>query len=1619
MRTVPIAPGIPDSALAEVIVLDYGDPGALEVLRAHGSELAAVLVEPVQSRRLDLQPREFLHQLRALTSEIGAALVFDEVVTGFRVHPGGAQAWFGVRADLAIYGKVVGGGLPIGVVTGDPKFMDALDGGQWQYGDDSFPEIGVTFFAGTFVRHPLALAAARAVLNHLRESGPALQERLAERAGQLASRLREVIDERGAPYRVSSFSSLIQMTFGPEQRFAGLVYYLLRERGIHIWENRAFVITTAHTDLDFDRLVDALRDSLDEMRAAGFLPTSAGRDEPWAAFPLTEAQREIWLAAQMAGDAATAYNESLRLEFRGPFDVDAFRQAARRIVERHPILLASIAADGESQRMRSDLAIEIPELDLTGEEASGREAGLEALIEAEVSTPFDLVHGPLLRVRMVRLSPEHHVVIWTAHHIVCDGWSGGLIVDELARIYSALTRGAQPALDAPLSFRDYAGASAAEGPEALEAMKYWQQQLSEPPPPLDLPTDRPRPPTRSVSAATVRRKLDGPLHEALRRTAARHKTTMVALLMAALDTLLYRLTGQTDLVVGLPVAGQPATGSECLVGHCVSLLPVRTRIRGEAAFAETLAEVRKGVLDAYEHHQCTIGGILRNIAVPRSPDRAPLVEVIFNLDRDPGEARFEGVEFSCERNPKRALHYDLFLNAVEGPGGLVLECDYNTGIFDPATMDRWLGHYETLLRSITQNPAGVTSRLEILEERERRELSVEWNDPPVRFPEGPSLQALFEAQVSRTPDARAVTFGEAHLTYRELDSRANQVAHHLIELGVGPEILVGLLLDRSVDMLVGMLGILKAGGAYVPMDPEYPLERIGQILEDSRTPLVVTRGSLSTILKGLTGPAGFTGQVVCMDLDWPVMARQSGQAPGTGVGPANLAYVLFTSGSTGRPKGVAIEHHSAVTFIRWALTVFGQEELAGVLFSTSVCFDLSVFEVFVPLSAGGRVILAPDVLQLPVLPARDEVTLLNTVPSAMMELVRVGGIPPSVTTVNLAGEALRETLVGDICSSTLVERVYNLYGPSEATTYSTFTEVRRGSKVTIGRPIANTRAYVLDGHLNPVPIGVHGELYLAGEGVARGYYGQPDLTRERFLSDPFEPGGGGRMYRTGDLCRWLPDRQLEYLGRMDHQVKLRGFRIELGEIEVALGRHPGVRQAVVVVGPDGSGAAQLVAYVVPEADPAPGAAELREHLRRSLPAFMIPSAIVTLEAIPTTPNGKIDRKSLPAPGRGQIELPIGSAVPRDPIEQGLARLWASVLGVDRIGVDDNFFETGGHSLLALRIVTGIEKTFGKRLPLSTLVQFPTIRELAALLRTNDWTPSWVSLVPIRPGGSRTPLFLMHSHGGNILEYYPLAKLLDADQPVYALQARGLDGHILPNQSIETMAASYVGELRGLQPEGPYVLGGFCFGGMVALEAARQLAGAGQRVALVIMIQTAHPSCGPFRADAGFLHRWWHRLVMRLDLERQLMRQAGPGYIAERGLHVCSVARARAMIAFDRVVVRGGDRPVRSSMAYILESLGIVHDRAYAQYTPRTYGGDVCIIRAASQFPALAGDPWLGWKDTLEGPPELHEVPGHQQNMMVEPNVPLLAEVINSRLRALAPSGDAGKPLDDPIAALAR
>ena len=861
-------------------------------------------------------------------------------------------------------------------------------------------------------------------------------------------------------------------------------------------------------------------------------------------------------------------------------------------------------------------------------------------------------------------------------------------------------------------FSAYAGklAQQVDSAEMAAHEEFWIKQFADGAPELDFPTDRPRPTLRSFDAARLDVPLAPALVEAVKRVAADSGCTFVSVMLAAFEVWLHRLSGQDDIVVGLPAAGQSVVGAAGLVGHCVSLLPLRSRVAWDEPFRTYARRTRGILLDAYDHQAITFGRLVRRLKLTRDASRIPLVPIVFNIDQGiPLDTLdFAGLKLEFVANPRRYENFEMFVNlSPRGGGSFVFECTFNTNLFDEDTIGRRMAGLMAMLEGITRDPGQAVGVLPVMAAAERERVLVEWNSTGLDYERGTALHRLFEQQVAKTPGVEALCVGTERLSYAELNRAANRLAHRLQRLGVGPDVLVGVCLERRVTLIVALLGVLKAGGAYVAMDPAYPKDRLAYILSDSGARIVVTEKAVGekVTAEGV--------RIVAMDDAAQALDKESEGNPVSEVGADRLAYVLYTSGSTGKPKGVAIEHRGPLALLAWARRVYTAEELSGVLAATSVCFDLSVFEIFLPLTTGGRVILADNATALPTLPAAGEVTLVNTVPSAIAELLRENGLPASVQTVNLAGEVLTPALADAVYARAHVRKVYDLYGPTEDTTYSTWTLRRQGGPETIGRPIANTSAYVLDARREPVPIGVPGELYLGGEGLARGYLHRDELTAERFVVNPIAGATHARLYRSGDQARFTVDGNLEYMGRLDRQVKLRGFRIELGEIEAVLQTQAAVAQSAVLVREDTPGDPLLVAYVVPrQAGALPTATELRRFLRAWLPDFMIPQFFVELEKLPMTPNGKIDRKALPAPRRAGAARE--AVEPRTDAEKMVAAVWREVLKVERVGIRDNFFDLGGHSLLAIQAVARLHVEAGVRLSPRVLM-FNTIEQIAPML----------------------------------------------------------------------------------------------------------------------------------------------------------------------------------------------------------------------------------------------------------------------------------------------------------------
>jgi amino acid adenylation domain-containing protein/non-ribosomal peptide synthase protein (TIGR01720 family) len=1214
LKAAPMAPGVPPAFANDVVIMRYGTQESLDTLRREAKNLAAVLVEPSQSRRPDLQPAVYLKEVREITKAAGAALIFDEVITGFRMHPGGVQALFGVEADMATYGKAVGAGMPIGVIAAKNGFLDPIDGGQWNYGDNSYPQAETTFFGGTFFKHPLVMSVAWNALNYIKEQGPALQDGLAAKADRLVETLNAFYEERGVPMRMINFRSLFRFTYPPDLKHMDLFFYHLIENGVYVWEGRTCYISTAHTEADIDHIVAATKKSVIALQEAGFLPASPDKSPgggqpvnfnqggvvpatdaaPVRQIGLTEGQRQLWVVAQMGTEASSAYNESTALHLRGNLNQNALYKAVNNLINRHEALRVTFDPQGEFQSIAPRVNVEMPMVDYSAHD----ENAVRDWLADEASRAFDLTRQ-VVRVKLLKIAPDHHVLTMTIHHIVTDGWSNGVLLGELKALYEAAVAGADADMKQPVQFSTYVAWEESQHADGTfgKAENYWLTEFPERgvAPTLDLPTDFNRPAIQSYEGRRYTAHITPETARALKAFSRKQGCTFFVTLLAGFKSLLARLSGQDDIVVGTAAAGQMAMGATDLVGYCVNMLPLRSKVDSEISFGDLLKAVRKTVLSAYEHQSYPFGRLVRQMNLPRDPARQPLVSVVLNLDR-PAPERFNFGELgvTMASNPSNSVKFDLFLNILESEAGLQLDCEYNTTLFQPETIEVWLSYYQTLLNAIaTEDVAGLqVGRLPLLSVAQQSRIVNDWNATNRPYPSESSLAALFEAQVASTPQNIAVRFDATTLSYGELNERANRLAAYLRELGVQAGDPVGMCLERTPQMVIATLAILKAGGAYVPLDPSYPAERLAFMLADSgakvllterRTPAALPTDGITTVYLDDTAACAKIGSYGAENL--PGVNRAT-----------DMAYVIYTSGSTGQPKGVCVPQRAVVRLVM--NTDYAKFDATRKVAQVSnISFDAATFELWGALLHGGElVILTKDIVLSPAdftaqLAARGITTMFLTT-ALFNQLARefptaFGGLDYLL----VGGEAADAKCFRRVLESgNPPAHLVNAYGPTECTTFAAHYEPKLAEiaptahNLPIGRPIANTTAYIVDRFGQVVPPGVTGELYLGGPGVASGYLNRAELTGQKFVPDSFATEPGAKLYKTGDLARYQPDGKIEVLGRADLQVKLRGFRIELDEIENHLTQHPAVGQAVAVVREDTPGDKRLVAYIVPETD---------------------------------------------------------------------------------------------------------------------------------------------------------------------------------------------------------------------------------------------------------------------------------------------------------------------------------------------------------------------------------------------------------------------------------------------------
>ena len=1074
----------------------------------------------------------------------------------------------------------------------------------------------------------------------------------------------------------------------------------------------------AATVAELAHLIEQLQQQKIELISPPILPRA--RD---AELPLSFAQQRLWFLDQLQPNSSF-YNIPIALHLVGTFNQVALEQSLREIIHRHEALRTNfVIVDGKpSQIIQIQTNWTVSVFELQHLPTSEQEIVRQQLAQKQAIQPFDLATEALVRATLVVLSKTEHVLLVCMHHIVSDGWSMGVFVKELAVLYNAYSQGQPlPLAPLPIQYADFAiwQRNWLQGDVLQTELSYWQQQLANAPALLSLPADRPRPAVQTFNGAHQEFTLSKELTARLAQLSQQQGVTLFMTLLAAFDTLLYRYTGQEDILVGSPIANRNRTEIEGLIGFFVNTLVMRTNLSGDPSFSELLGRVREMAMDAYSHQDLPFEMLVEALQPERDLGHTPLFQVMFVLENTPmPQIELTGLSATPLMTASTTAKFDLTLAMENTATGLVGWWVYNTDLFDSSTIERMTGHFLRLLEGIVANPKKRISQLPLLTQPEQQQLLVEWNNTQADYPQDKCIHQLFEEQVQLTPDAIALVFENQQLTYQQLNAKANQLAHYLRSLGVKPGVLVGLCLERSLEMVIGLLGILKAGGAYVPLDPDYPQERLNFMLEDAQVSVLLTQQQLVDRL------SQHQANLVCLDEVWSQIIQNNQDNPVSEVRAFHIANVIYTSGSTGRPKGVMVEHTGLCNLAQAQIQTFGLQNFSRILQFASLSFDASIWEVVMAWGSGATLYLGTKDSLLPGKPLIEQLRNYGithiTLPPSALAVMPVEELP-ALQTMIVAGEACSAELIRQWSAG---RNFFNAYGPTEATVCATIGKATpkanakctlEDEKISIGRAIANTQVYILDKNLQPVPIGVPGELHIGGVGLARGYLNRPELTQEKFISNPFQEVGGSKLYKTGDLARYLANGNIEYLGRIDNQVKIRGFRIELGEVEAALSQHGDVQTCCVIAREEIPGNKRLVAYVVPHPQATPTTSELRQFLSHKLPGYMVPAAFVMLESLPLTPNGKVDRRALPDPDLHQ-EL-SDYVMPNTEVEKIIAGIWQKALEVEKVGVYNNFFELGGHSLLLVQINQELQEKYGLQLSIVDMFNYPNIHTLSQYLNT--------------------------------------------------------------------------------------------------------------------------------------------------------------------------------------------------------------------------------------------------------------------------------------------------------------
>jgi amino acid adenylation domain-containing protein len=1317
------------------------------------------------------------------------------------------------------------------------------------------------------------------------------------------------------------------------------------------------------------------------------------------------AQERLWFLAQLDGDSR-AYNMPGALRLRGPLNAAVLQRAVQQIVNRHEALRTRFeTVDGLPIQVITDFVqIPLPVDDLSSLDENQREERAAELVRQEAERKFDLNEGPLLRLRLLRLGAEEHILALMMHHIISDGWSLNVLRRELALLYEAFLKGEEPSPpDLPVQYADYSQWQRdwLRGGVLERQLRYWSEKLRGASPVLELPADRPRPPVRSLRGDIVRVELSPELSQQLQDMSQREGVTLFMTLMAAWQVLLYRYSGETDISVGTPVAGRNHKETEDLIGFFVNTLVLRTSLSEDPTFGELLQRVREVVLEAYAHQDLPFEKLVAELSVERSLSYTPLFQTVLTFQDMVRPWKLDQMEVSPIPALSGAAKFDLLLQLQAEEVKIRGLLEYSRDLFDASTVCRMMDHLKSLLEAAVADVRQPISRMILSKADQRQQVLEKWNHTERSYIPEKCLHELFEEQVERAPDAPALAYEGRYLNYAELNVHVNQLAHHLRSRGVGPGMLVAIAMERGIDMVVCVLATLKAGAGYVPLPPEYPSVRLHFMLEDVKPAVMLTHRSMAERL------SLSIAHTICVDEERPLFAQLPRSNPVRLAQPHDTAYVIYTSGSTGKPKGVIVSHFNVVRLLQATEKYYQFNSSDCWTLFHSYAFDFSVWELWGALAYGGKLVVVPFLVSRSAsefyeLVRTEKVSVLNQTPSAWDQFMledeeRRASL--NLRYVIFGGEALVPSRLASWFArhGDRKPRLVNMYGITETTVHVTLHELQQKdaeqSTSLVGSPISDLQVYVLDKWMEPMPMGVAGELYVGGAGLAQGYLNRPELTAERFIPHPFSSEPGARLYRTGDLARVRETGGIEFLGRIDQQVKIRGYRIELGEIESMLQQHEAVRQVVVLDRQDEPGQKRLVAYVIAKEETEGLGRQLRSYLQERLPDYMVPSAVVQLDELPLTSNGKVDRKGLPQPDQTSQDKNL-YLPPRDQLELQLAQTWEELLNVQPIGVREKFFEIGGHSLLALRLTTRIRKQFGYDLPLAELFRNPTIENLAMVLRRKYDSRPESSLVPLRTKGKNRPLFFVHPVGGHVLCYIDLARRLGEEQPFYALQSAGFSATPRIHRSLEDMATCYLRELKAVQPEGPYFLGGWSFGGVVAFEMAQQLNAAGQKVSALVLLDCAAPLPS----------------FQPVDLEDSVRMAHFASILGGQfGKDLCLSAEELQTIApekrLDQIFEKAKSADVLPLDIEVPE-LRRLYDNVFGpnlqvllSYSPRPYPDRIILLRASEQVRAEDSPPVqdlaLGWNELAPGRVDLHTLPGNHFTLVQEPNVQAVAACLKA------------------------